>query len=441
MEFLILFSIIGFESNAGIIETQVPFDPAGQIYEIDSLMAQEITFFTNYPEINKALLLRKPDSSYVIEIYSKKDKTLVKKRIPISEETRLQIKNEITKLKIQGKGARDRSGFSRFLGYSFIFAYGTQAPLITAGVRPKDAHIGVAIYMLSSAAGFFIPLLSTGHCDVSKAHAEMYLLGGIHGLYIAGALSAMGGMHLFKSPGAFITTGGSIVGEYMGFQSVNRFNLSMGRGHTIFTTGDFSAVGAAAMLGLFDNWENHRFSGKQYLATSLVGLGGGMAAGVLLTKKLSLDDGDPIIFQQSGIVGGLALPVALSWVGKEKFSENAYIAAGLVGLGLGSAAGYKIIRNRNFTESEGNIICLGGYAGALTGVGIAYLTNSRDSRLYWSSALIGDVVGSLITAKLIKAGSSKSHSRLQFHPETAISLGLCSGLNIPSRAYILSFTF
>ena len=74
MCFFTLLCLICVETNLDFDNIQIPFDAEGQIYEIDSLMAQQISFFKDYSEMRKAFLFLEPDSSYVIEIYTQKDK-------------------------------------------------------------------------------------------------------------------------------------------------------------------------------------------------------------------------------------------------------------------------------------------------------------------------------------------------------------------------------
>jgi|GEM_PF-1135762 len=446
MEIFLLLVLSQIDSNRVSYEIQMPFDTEGNIYEIDYVLARQIEFFKDYTEVQKALLFLQPDSSLVLEIYSKKNGNIIKERVGIQPETISQIQKEIEMIMAKKKLEiiYDRSGYANFLGNSFLFAYAVQAPLVVMGSGPDDFRTGVAIYMLSSASGFIIPLMLTRNCNVSKAHASMFAFGGAHGLYIAWALSAISGVKFYEGPGAFFTVSGSIIGEYIGFQSVNRFNLNVGRGNTVCIIGDFAGVSAAGMLSLFDNWSNPRFGDKHYLSMSIAGFGAGLFAGASITRNLDLADGDQYIFGHCGIAGGFALPIILSWADSDeggRISEKIYISAGITGLGLGSILGYRIVKNKNFTEGEGNIITLGGIAGALTGLGLVYLANIKNGRAYYTGLLLGDIAGALTTASIIKAGNSEKHSHLHIHPEAVFCLGLSSVYHIPTKNPVISFNF
>lgn len=444
---LIIFFIMGqIDSNQIYSEIQIPFDNERTIYEINYPLLHQLDFFRVYPDAQKVLLFLQPDSSFVLEIYTKKNGNIIKWRIKIKPEDISKIQKQIALVTAEEEliPAYDRSGYKEFLGNSFLFAYATQAPLITISLGPDDFRTGVAIYMLTSASGFVIPLMLTKNCDVSKAHASMFLAGGMHGLYIAGALSVVGDFNVFKNPGGLFTVIGSGMGEYIGFQSVNRFNLSMGRGNTILLFGDFAGAGAAGMLSLFDNWSDHKFDVKHYLSISIAGFGTGLFAGASLTRNLELADGDHYIFGHCGIAGGLGLLIALSWADRKemgRISEKMYISAGLAGIGLGSVIGYKIVQNNNFTESDGNIITLGGAAGALTGAGLVFLAGIKDARAYYTGLLIGDIAGSFLTASIIEAGKSTTHSGLHIHPEGVLGFGLSYIYQIPSKHNIISINF
>uniref|UniRef100_A0A7C4TAR8 Uncharacterized protein n=1 Tax=candidate division WOR-3 bacterium TaxID=2052148 RepID=A0A7C4TAR8_UNCW3 len=442
MELLVLLFVSQIDSNKFSYETQIPFDAEAQVYEIDSALGHKIEFFKDYKGLKKALLFLQPDSSHIIEIYSEKNGGIVKERVRIEPEIIDQIQQEIALIKIREplKTGYDRSGYRDFLGSSFVFAYAVQAPLMVMALSPDDYHTGVAIYMLSSASGFVIPLILTRNCDISKAHAQIFLLGGIHGGYIAGALSGIAGVDVFEGPGALFTVTGSITGEYLGFQSADKFDLSLGRGNTIFAIGDFTGATSTGLLSLFDNWSNPSFNYKHYLATSIAGLGIGLYAGTKLTENLNLGDGDPSIFANCGIVGGAILPALLSWFDNKEgiISGKMYISAGISGLGLGSILGYRIIKEKDFTESEGNIIVLGGIAGALTGLGMVYLAKIKDSRAYYTGMLIGDIAGALATASFIKVGESNKHSQIHLHPESIFGLCLYSINRTPFRTQLIT---
>uniref|UniRef100_A0A7V1EJ34 Uncharacterized protein n=1 Tax=candidate division WOR-3 bacterium TaxID=2052148 RepID=A0A7V1EJ34_UNCW3 len=213
----------------------------------------------------------------IIEIYQKKVEGIVKERIKIEPETITRIQQEIALIKSRAipEQKYDRSGYAQFLGNSFLFAFGIQAPLVVMGFNPDDSRIGVALYMLFSASGFVIPLMVTKNCDVSKAHSGM-----------------------------FATVG-----------------------NTIFVISDFIGASSAGALSLFDNWSNPRMNIKHYLGISLAGLCLGIYTGSKVTQNINLGDGDPAIFADFGIAGGAVLPVAPSWFdnGKGRISGKMYV--------------------------------------------------------------------------------------------------------------------
>ncbi len=446
IEVICFFVISQIDSNQIYYEVQMPFDTEGNIYEIDYTLLHQLDFFKDYPDAQNAQLFLQPDSSFILEIYTKKNGSIIRERTKIKTEDISIIQEQIALVTEKKKleVVYDRSGYRNFLGNSFLFAYAAQAPLVVASLGPNDFRTGLAIYMLTSASGFAIPLMLTRNCDVSKAHASMFFSGGIHGLYIAGALSTISGVDFWEGPGGLFTACGSVIGEYLGFQSVNRFNLNMGRGNTILLFGDFAGAGAAGTLALFDNWSDPRFDAKHYLSISIVGFGTGLFAGASATRNLDLDDGDHYIFGHCGIAGGIALPIALSWADTKeggRISEKMYISAGLAGLGLGSFIGYKIIKEKNFSESDGNIITLGGAAGALTGLGLVYLAHIEEGRAYFTGLLIGDIAGAFVTANIIKEGKSNKQGNLYIRPEGLLGFGISYIYQIPSKNSIISINF
>jgi hypothetical protein len=118
---------------------------------------------------------------------------------------------------------------------------------------------------------------------------------------------------------------------------------------------------------------------------------------------------------------------------EDRFSR-VHAGAGLIGMAAGAALGRKIVAGRNFTTGQGTLLTLSPVAGALLGVGIAYLATpekyysyppgppvaARDpndhSELYLTMAALGAGAGfaALYPALAQHAPKANTEARLEF---------------------------
>lgn len=429
-------------------EVQMPFDSAGKIYEIKKDLASTLSFFENYPDMTSALLFMQPDSTYVIELYYRKEHHVVKTRVPIDQESLLLIRNEIIQRPIEPKisAMRDRSGAWLYLTNSLVFSYCGRAPLLLIATSPDDYRVVITLYLLSSTAGFFIPMMITKNTDITYAHAFSSWFGATRGVY-AGYVIGYCLDNNYSESDAWFPLFGSIIGDVAGFKATPSGRRGVGKIGLITTMADWGTVCIPAVVALAD--DSTWFDEKIYLLTSLGGLAGGILGGNYLSRKLDLQDGDPRIFRLYGALGAATLPIILYWFDGIYPSEHAhrlYIASGLIGCGIGSYLGWRAIKNKDYSFGDGVMLEVGSIAGGMATSGLLLLADiwtetDFSAQVYATTALAGAMLGSVFTANQIKAGSASGNSKLLLHPESLGFIALAKNYDIPCRVPLVTFSF
>ena len=96
----------------------------------------------------------------------------------------------------------------------------------------------------------------------------------------------------------------------------------------------------------------------------------------------------------------------------------------IVGLGLGQ----KLVRGKDFTKEQGNLIRFSELAGGLLGLGVAYLISSEDSDnslLYLSASSIGAAAGfGLMYSSYAPKAASSFMGKIRIVPEGLLSFAM-----------------
>jgi uncharacterized membrane protein YeaQ/YmgE (transglycosylase-associated protein family) len=186
--------------------------------------------------------------------------------------------------------------------------------------------------------------------------------------------------------------------------------------------GDFGFIagaGIASQLNLFNNENNLK------LATSLILAGnvGGLVAGYYLGRNNSISTGDAEIINTTGWLG-LYMPCGiLAEVYKNKTPRYAWVVTTPVMLtGIaGAYIGHQLVKNYDFTFTQGFVTKIGTYAGGLVGLGVTYMAyHGNDAGIYLIGSYIGAQAAFYGLYKMdIKSLKSEALNKFdfKFHPE------------------------
>ncbi len=394
---LYVFIILLFVSLTEICnaqEVQIQIDEAGKIEYIDSKLEKKLELFSEYSNFKEARLFQISDTSFVLEIYYQPQEKLLKVRLPFSAEEAKNFKQKVTECIKQKKPqvALDQKGRTKLIVSNMALSlgyYGWAVPLV---LDVDDSKLIVALYMLTSGAGFYIPLSVTKDIPVTDAAATLSLYGGtrgiVHGISLANLLDKNPSVQGAISSGMFM----SITETFAGFHIANKSNMSVGTTEAISVGGDFGlaiGLGAAHLANFFEDNQTQAIAGNV-----LLGSGMGLLAGKMLADHQLYTRGDAHVLNAIGLLGAY-IPLALvDFSGTE--NTKTYTAASMLGTVVGLGLGHKFVEGKNFTTTQGIMFRLSELAGGLLGLGAAYLVSSDDndnSTLFLTSSSIGAVGG------------------------------------------------
>jgi hypothetical protein len=197
--------------------------------------------------------------------------------------------------------------------------------------------------------------------------------------------------------------------------------------------GEAQALGVASDFGMSFGFASTALleleDSRKGAFMTLAGAGAGLGTGMIAAKNTHYTKGDAYVWQAVGALGAY-IPVAVIDLSNPD-KEKPYIAGSMAGAVVGLAAGYYMIRDKDFSTNQGIMINLGELAGGLTGFGLAYLLSSKDkenqddkSHLFLLSGAAGATAGLWLTyrsfAPLAKSEADQANVHFQFTPQNYV---------------------
>jgi hypothetical protein len=448
-------------------EVQVAIDAAGRIDVITAELARRLGLFADVAGLREVLLFQLPDSTFVLELTSAAPQgRLRRERRPLSAAEAVEFRRDVTARIAAGArtAGLDQSGRTKLLAGATVVGLGYYGWATAAAVDPRDDRAKVAVYMLTAAGSFFVPLLATKNRSVSDGVATMTLWGATRGA-VHGALAA----DLIGSPSDKTRFRWSIaVGAteaLIGGMAAQTLGMSSGRADLTGVGGDIGlgiGWGIADLLKLNERYasvtQSNPFGGSYTYAVddrtlqetvTLAASGLGLAAGYLLGGTEEWTRGDATILRNVTAIAALAgvavgdviqkprlitevVPGGGSYSHVEDGFSRTHTAAALTGTATGIVLGRALVTNRNFTTGQGTLLTLSPLAGGLLGLGIAYLATPEravynpaaayqepndDSELYLTASALGAAAGFAVLYPAIArqaAGPAAPEAKLQF---------------------------
>lgn len=428
-----LFVIVVFSLSLATVsnaqEVLVPIDAEGKLEFIDAKLEKELGLFPEYRNFQDARLFQISDTSFVLEIHYQPEERVLKVRLPLSTKEVSEFRWKVTR-RIREEKPRvvlDQEGRTKLLAGTLTLSLGYYGWALPYTLDVDDSKSFLAIYMLTSGAGFFIPLSLTKDMRVTDAAATLSLYGGTRGI-----LHGMSLYELFggedESERGLVGLGmlGSISEAVVFFHIANKSNMSSGTADVISTGGDFGigwGLGTAHLAGFFDDEEERSIFGS-----ILLGSGAGLLAGKYLAGNQPYTRGDAYVLGGAGFLGAY-IPVALVDIA-DPDDGKVYTAAAMLGSVFGLGLGDRLVRGKDFSTGQGRLITLGEMAGGLIGLGVAYIVSSEDenSALYLNSIALGATAGFWLMyrsfAKDARSYEQSSSWNIQLAPEGLLVYGM-----------------
>lgn len=380
---IITLFLIGSVIYSSAQDVQIPF--CDNIQLIDARMGSTVPKLMVYKDFQQATLLKTGDG-LVLNIVYKVNGVFHFDKISITQDELDEICATIQPKKsatiFSEEGSPTQEARRRLIFSSTAFSLGYYSWAIPAALKADDYKAYTASYMLIGGAGFFVPLIATGHNDITNGMARGFSMGALNGFVHGGALSLMlFGDNIEYENFLGFTSVFSITESLLGLSMAKKYDYSWGRMSIMGSGGVWGAAAGATLPYLLFESEEPRLYGL----TALVGSVGGIMAANYLYKQQPITHGDATVINTTGALG-------LHWSAVLMETFNMGNERGIVGLMLLGASGgltYGINKTKgyDYTRQQGNLITLGTYAGGLIGGGIGVLAESEETGMLWLTAL------------------------------------------------------
>lgn len=400
---------------AAMEETRVPLDADSRLERLDARTARSLKLFTEIGGFRGAQLFVRADSSYVLEIELDRDGRFVRDRRELAPAEVTALRQDVSR-RLAARPAmdpEDRSGRTLLLGGSTLLGLGFYDWALPTATDLHDKN-AVAAGMLAGAGSFFVPWLLTRNAPVTMGMAHLSLYGGtrgiVYGMLALEMVTASDAARATSDGRLASGLAGSAVAGAGGYFWARARGMSPGGAHAIGTGGDF---GLAFGLGIAELLDGDRTlldgdeGGLQY-AAGLAGAAGGMFGGRWIERRRPTTWGDVEVTRMAGLVGAAAGLAVCDATGSE--NDDALLASGLAGAAGGLVIGHHLVTSTQYTPGEALLVDTGAVAGALLGLGLAYLIGSdtgSSSDAYTASAALGAAGGFALTWATTRGEASR----------------------------------
>jgi hypothetical protein len=398
-----------------VVEQPMSFDSRGEVYR---LSAEANAGAAAFPELSgfDHLELWQTTAGPMLEIYHV-DRN--KERRSITEEQLARVRQQVDAYLARPQSRLNQEGRGSFLLQQIPLALGWYGPAVLLITEPQSFEAGLALYLTTSSACFFVPMYTMRNVEMTNAEAHLSVAygyrGALSGLAIAQIIGATD-----QSGWASMMLATSIGGQFTGYALAR--DLSLGQATLVTTYNDFGTVdglGVGAIIRVLSGTESE---GRIVYAGGLVGEAAGTYWGKMRAHDWNCTEGQVVVDRTGGILG-MGVPIAL-YAALTGFSPggDANIAwVSLLGIG-GNIGGVYLaereMRQLPFATGNGYMVAGMTIGGALLGGGIGILT--KEPRVMAATAAAGGVAGfygGIALAKSLQANqdghSGLNRSRLE----------------------------
>jgi hypothetical protein len=372
------------------VERPMSFDSRGRVYRLDTGTNVASGAFADLSGFDHLELWQTPRGCE-LEVY-RKDGT--RERTDITSDQLVRIRQQLDAYLAGSAGHKlNQEGRGSFLLQQLPLALGWYGPAVLLMTEPQSAQLGVALYLLTSSAGFFVPMYTLQNNEMTNSQAHLSVAYGYRGALSGLALSQILDLHDQRGwAGMMLAT--SIGGQFAGYALAR--DLSLGQATMVTTYTDFGIVdglGAGAIIRVLSGVESE---GRIVYAGGLAGEVAGTYWGKMRVRNWDCTEGQVVVDRTGGILG-MGAPIALYYA-FSNFSASGdvnIVSVSLLGI-VGNMAGVYLaerqVRDLPLATGNGYIVAGMTAGAAMLGGGLGILLTD-EPRVMAATAAAGGVVG------------------------------------------------
>lgn len=420
-------------------EVQVPLDPDSTVYTLDTELRRQLGLFPEVEDFQQAQLYRVGETDYELVIqYREQGQTLRDRRTLTQAEVddlrrrvAQQMQTTQTRVGVEQPGRTELLTWTTLLGL-------VEGGLVVGAIG-ADGSAAASLPLLGGAMGFFGPLFATQNRTVTEASGTLTGYGGLQGYAHAVELAVLfGGEDLDGQAVSGLAAIGGAVEAGIGYALGANQGWSPGMAEMIAYNGTYGNLVGLGVAGvMIGNGDGTDAEARLAAGTSLLGSLAGLYAGHRMGRTGTYTRGDARIYALAGLEAARLASsiVVVSDIDDVRTNASLITGFGLAGLGLGAA----LVRDRDFSTYEANIVTLGTYAGALMGGGFATLGDTSGDTITVMQA-IGSALGFGITYGLFASEAQQrarsSTAGIDLDMQITPSLGGAPGASTPSAGQL-----
>lgn len=429
-----LLGFLGLAAPVAAQDTQVPVDRDSTVYSIEPSLRDAADLFPDVTGFEGAELYRMEDGGYELVVRFRAQGRTRRERRSLSDEEVRTLRARVTRaLEAQAQeGTRPFTQEGRYGLMAATTLHGLAEGGLLAGAVGAEGSGAATLVLVGGATGFFVPLFATQGARVTEGEADATFYGGLQGYAHAVQLAALvaGDDADSRGTAGLAALMGAAEGT-AGYLTARRHDWTGGHAEMVTYTGITGnllglAVGAA-VLGEEDPG-NGEGRPRVLGGASLLGSLAGMYLGHRLGRTDRYTEGDARIYFQTAAQGANLMG---SFLSVDDFPDARASSLLLTGATVaGGLLGRRLVRDRDFTGTQGNLVALGSVAGSLLGLAVTLESDETATAVAQS---LGSAAGFGVTYGLLEgdarrqAGPATSSFDLDVHVGPGLTQPPASG--------------
>ena len=411
---------LGLAVPSAAQDTQVPVDRDSTVYAVDPALRDAAGLVPEVTGFEEATLYRVEGGGYELVVrYREQGRTRRERRSLSAGEVR-DLRAQVTRALAARRAQRSFTQEGRYGLVAATTVHGLIEGGLVAGATGAEGGSAATLTLLGGAAGFFVPLFATQGTRVTEGEADATFYGGLQGYAHAAQLAALlaGDDADGRGTAGLAALLGAAEGT-AGYLAARRNDWTGGHAEMITYTGlGGNAIGlglGAALLGEDDTADDDGRA-RVFGGTALLGSLAGMYLGHRMGRTDRYTEGDARIYAQTAVQGANLVG---SFLSVDEFPNARSGSLLLTGSAVaGGLLGRRLVRDRDFTGTQGNLVGLGSVAGSLLGLAV---TLESDETATAIAQALGSAAGFGVTYGLLEgdargqAGASTSSFDLDVH--------------------------